>query len=236
MENRVRKIRRERDISGTTVARLLNITPQYYYEIERGQKRLSAEMAARLAEIFKVSTDYLLGRTDDPWGLNKEDLIRERVLDSEVREVLWKLSDRNGELRPEIQKAIELESRHLRSAHNLEFEFTRDGILQLFKEIVDLDFKEELLDMLRRVESKYPRQRSSVNDEPELNPKEERDIARDLERLLNDLDKNAPLAFYGEELELDEEGKELLRMSLEQSMRLAKQMAKKKFTPNKYKK
>jgi len=35
---------------------------------------------------------------------------------------------------------------------------------------------------------------------------------------------------------IDEETKELLRISLENSMRLAKQIAKNKFTPNKYKK
>jgi hypothetical protein len=35
---------------------------------------------------------------------------------------------------------------------------------------------------------------------------------------------------------LDNESKELLRISLENSMRLAKQMAKKKFTPKKYRK
>lgn len=67
-----------------------------------------------------------------------------------------------------------------------------------------------------------------------LTAKDERDIARDLERMMNDLDANHALAFYGEEMELDEEEKELLRASMEQTMRLAKQLAKKKFTPKKY--
>lgn len=72
---------------------------------------------------------------------------------------------------------------------------------------------------------------------PPLTPKDERDIAKDIERILNDLENNEAMAFYGSDGDdMDEESKELLRISLEQSMRLAKQMAKKKFTPKKYRK
>ncbi|MCY8485387.1 helix-turn-helix domain-containing protein [Bacillus atrophaeus] len=67
---RIKKIRLNtfdkpgRHLSGTYVARKLGISPQYYYEIERGEKNLSAEVALQLAEIFNVSTDYLLGKTE----------------------------------------------------------------------------------------------------------------------------------------------------------------------------
>lgn len=66
-----------------------------------------------------------------------------------------------------------------------------------------------------------------------LSPKEERDIAKDLEKILSNLESNEALAFDGEPL--DDSTKELMRISLENSMRLAKQLAKKKFTPEKYK-
>ena len=67
-----------------------------------------------------------------------------------------------------------------------------------------------------------------------LTEKDERDIARDLERMMSDLESNEAMAFYGEPM--DEETRELIRLSLEHSMRLAKEMAKKKFTPKKYRK
>jgi HTH-type transcriptional regulator, competence development regulator len=70
---------------------------------------------------------------------------------------------------------------------------------------------------------------------PALTKKEEKDIAKDLEKMLNDLDGNDGYSHFNGE-PIDEEDKELLRISLENSMRLAKQMAKKKFTPKKYKK
>lgn len=74
----------------------------------------------------------------------------------------------------------------------------------------------------------------STKDLPALSPKDERDIAKDLGRTLANLESNEALAFEGEPL--TEEDRELLKISLENSMRLAKQLAKKKFTPKKYKK
>lgn len=67
-----------------------------------------------------------------------------------------------------------------------------------------------------------------------LTKKDEKDIAKDLENTLNRLETSQDgLMFDGEAL--DDETRELLKISLENSMRLAKQMAK-KYTPNKYKK
>jgi transcriptional regulator with XRE-family HTH domain len=62
--------------------------------------------------------------------------------------------------------------------------------------------------------------------------KDERDIAKDLDRMLASLESNEALAFNGEPM--DEETKRLFAISLENSMRLAKEMTKQKFTPNKY--
>lgn len=68
---------------------------------------------------------------------------------------------------------------------------------------------------------------------PGLSAKEERDIALDLERMISELESGEALAFHGEPM--DNETKELMRISLENSLRLAKGMAKTKFNPNKHK-
>ncbi|EJS72935.1 helix-turn-helix domain-containing protein [Bacillus cereus] len=81
------------------------------------------------------------------------------------------------------------------------------------------------------------RQDTSIhsNDLPELTKKDTRDIARDLEKTLEQLENSEDaLMFDGEPI--DEHTKEMIRISLENSMRMAKQLAKQKFTPNKYKK
>ncbi|QOS97924.1 helix-turn-helix transcriptional regulator [Brevibacterium sp. JNUCC-42] len=67
-----------------------------------------------------------------------------------------------------------------------------------------------------------------------LTSKEEKDIAKKLQSMMDELESDTPLAFFGEPM--DEEDRELLRISLENSLRISKQMAKKKFTPTKYRK
>jgi transcriptional regulator with XRE-family HTH domain len=76
---------------------------------------------------------------------------------------------------------------------------------------------------------------SISGDQNPLSKKEERDIALDLERMLAELDSNEALAYNDEASDDDELSRELLKSSLENSLKLAKQLAKKKFTPNKHK-
>ena len=68
----------------------------------------------------------------------------------------------------------------------------------------------------------------------DLTEKDERDIARDLEKMIADLSDGGALAFSKDTSEVDEETRELLIASLENSLRIAKIEAKKKFTPKKY--
>lgn len=76
----------------------------------------------------------------------------------------------------------------------------------------------------------------NINNSPVLTSKDERDIQKRLQSILNDLNSDAALSFYNGDQEMDDETKELLKVSLEQSIRTAKIRAKEKFTPNKYKK
>lgn len=69
---------------------------------------------------------------------------------------------------------------------------------------------------------------------PTLTEKEEKDIQKKLDNILNQLDNETGLMFDGEVV--DDETKEKLRISLEMVMRGAKKEAKEKFTPKKYKK
>jgi len=72
---------------------------------------------------------------------------------------------------------------------------------------------------------------------PPLTAKDERSIQKRLESVLNDLmPGNSALAYYDGDEPMSDEDKELLRISLENTMRLAKQMAKQKFTPKIYRK
>ncbi len=67
---------------------------------------------------------------------------------------------------------------------------------------------------------------------PQLTAKDEKDISKKVDDILSQLSTGDALMFDGEPM--DEETKELLRVSLENGVRIAKISAKKKFTPKKY--
>jgi transcriptional regulator with XRE-family HTH domain len=78
--------------------------------------------------------------------------------------------------------------------------------------------------------------RSNQREQPyyALNDKDEKDIAKRLESLMGSLESDDALAFHGGEM--DDDTRELLKMALEHGMRIATETAKKKYTPNKYRK
>ena len=65
---------------------------------------------------------------------------------------------------------------------------------------------------------------------PALTPKDERQIAKDLENIVDSLNGAAAMSDDPE----DEEDREMLKAALLQAMTLSKRLAKKKFTPKKY--
>jgi transcriptional regulator with XRE-family HTH domain len=77
---------------------------------------------------------------------------------------------------------------------------------------------------------------NSNNTLPDLTSKDEHHIQNKLKALLDDLDPAAGVAYYNDDEPLSNEDKELLRISLENTLRLTKQLAKQKFTPKKYRK
>lgn len=73
--------------------------------------------------------------------------------------------------------------------------------------------------------------------EPELTEKDELDISKRLNAVLEDLGSTGEaLMFDGEPLELDDETRDALIKSIENSIRMGKLIAKQKYTPKKYRK
>lgn len=143
--SRLKHLRNERKLSQEELAKKINTTKGTISNYENRHSTPSNELLGDLANILNTTTDYLLGRTDNPEPFNK----------------------------------------------------------QL----------------------------------PELTNKDEKDIAKDLENIINNISTDGYAHFDGRSMEdLDEDDKELLKASLENSMRLAKRLAKDKFTPKKYKK
>ncbi len=75
---------------------------------------------------------------------------------------------------------------------------------------------------------------SKTSSLPTLTKKDEKDIAKKLEDILESMESDTALSFDGEPM--DEETKGLVRAAIESNLILTKQIAKKKFTPKKYRK
>ncbi|WP_226909085.1 helix-turn-helix domain-containing protein [Listeria monocytogenes] len=95
-------------------------------------------------------------------------------------------------------------------------------------------------EMLKKLAEYYGVSRSYILGETdkkhywELNDKDERSIQKDLQKMIDDLSNSDAFAYSKEDGEMDENTKKLLIMSLENSLRIAKEESKKRFTPKKY--
>lgn len=63
---RLRELRQAQSVSQMELATALGLTQNAIGMMERGHRGTTIEKLVVLAEFFHVSTDYLLGITDDP--------------------------------------------------------------------------------------------------------------------------------------------------------------------------
>lgn len=62
---RLKEIREDKDLTQKEIASILNVTQQQYNKYELGINSIPVEKLNRLADYYKISTDYLLYRTDE---------------------------------------------------------------------------------------------------------------------------------------------------------------------------
>lgn len=62
---RLRLVRKEKQMRQVDVAELLGITQAHYQRIEKGKINIPTLTLCILADYFGVSTDYLLGRSEE---------------------------------------------------------------------------------------------------------------------------------------------------------------------------
>ena len=71
---RVRDLREDADMTQKQVAEVLGMYPTQYRRYESGESELPMDIAIRLAELYKVSLDYIAGLTDSKRGLTQSKL------------------------------------------------------------------------------------------------------------------------------------------------------------------
>ena len=65
MYNRIRELREDKDLRQLDMAKYLHCTQVAYSRYELGTRDIPTQVLIEIAKFHKVSTDYLLGITDD---------------------------------------------------------------------------------------------------------------------------------------------------------------------------
>lgn len=64
--DRIKKLRENKELSQKQLADMLSVGPSTISMWEQGRRAPDNEMLSKIADFFDVTTDYLLGRTDNP--------------------------------------------------------------------------------------------------------------------------------------------------------------------------
>ena len=70
MNNNLKKIREDRDLTQKQISEILGIEQTNYSKYELGKNMMGIDKYMTLAKFYDVSIDYLCGLTDDPIALD----------------------------------------------------------------------------------------------------------------------------------------------------------------------
>ena len=63
---RIRDLREDNDYTQKEVSKILNCSQQVYSNYELGQRDIPTDILIKLSDLYDVSTDYILGISDNP--------------------------------------------------------------------------------------------------------------------------------------------------------------------------
>ncbi|PGB04329.1 helix-turn-helix domain-containing protein [Bacillus toyonensis] len=72
---RIKELRKERKWSQRELGEKVDVSESFVSKVESGKKQPSREVTAKFSEVFNVTTDYLLGRSEDPELNEAEDKV-----------------------------------------------------------------------------------------------------------------------------------------------------------------
>lgn len=65
LSERLHSLRKERMLTQTDAAKAVGISMKSYCRYEAGEREPTASVLVRIADFYNVTTDYLLGRSDE---------------------------------------------------------------------------------------------------------------------------------------------------------------------------
>jgi transcriptional regulator with XRE-family HTH domain len=106
---RIQKLRESRRHTRPHVARVIGISQSQLYKYERGLHQPPSGVVAKLAKLFEVSPDYLLGLTDTPQATYAESSLT--AMERELLEFA-----RSGDLQSAMERLLDLSKNAAKNA------------------------------------------------------------------------------------------------------------------------
>lgn len=100
----LRDLREDNDIKQETIANYLGISQQTYSNYENGKREIPIEAVRKLAQYYKVSTDYLL-RSDTSY-LGSLDMNAAYIDNLTMHDIVYNIQTLNEEERKDLVKFI----------------------------------------------------------------------------------------------------------------------------------
>ena len=103
--NRIKQLREERSMTQPELGKVLNVQGAAMSKYENEKIPLTTETIKTLAEFFGVSTDYLLGKTDDKEGQEQSEPEYTTRIERQLLDVYRKYEDNgfSAELEAELR-------------------------------------------------------------------------------------------------------------------------------------
>lgn len=108
---RLKTLRNKNDLSQREMGAILGVSPSLVGMFETSNRDPDTDMLIKIADYFKVTTDYLLGRVDNPQGIVLEgDRLPQKYKDKGLNAIalLKQALDENGVLTPESEQELSL--------------------------------------------------------------------------------------------------------------------------------
>nr|DAI03110.1 MAG TPA: repressor protein [Caudoviricetes sp.] len=199
--DRLKQLRQEKKLTQSELADRLKIGRSALAMYELGKRSPKYKTIDTFADFFNVSADYLRGKTSSRHG---------EILSSKQQKAWFN----------QIKETAKTEG------HNIPDSIQTLPELSTFIEESKLEgiikSQRETINKLAAMNEQLRKQ------QPELNSRDEREIASDLEDMMNSI---SSAAFEGED---DIEDIEAFKATIKAAMIQAKKIAKKKYTPKKY--
>ena len=78
--HRLKDLREDMDLTQADIAKILNTTQQQYSKYEIGIRLIPIDKLNKLADFYKTSTDYILGRTNNRKPYETEKVFKLSIL------------------------------------------------------------------------------------------------------------------------------------------------------------